>query len=312
MGLQCDVVVVAKLNDVAVGDVLCKRGLELATLKVAPPVPAFSVALLSAGHDDDRIANALHRLSEEDPSRRAHHDPVSRRLVVAAMGDTYLKVTLERLRRRFNVNVTTATPDVQRYETIKSAHECDGRLKKQTGGHGQYAVVNLKVEPISPDAGFEFVDAIVGGTVARQFFGAVRNGVEKAMARGGPAGFPVVGLRVTLDDGIFHSVDSSEAAFDTAGSMGVRTALDDAGTKVLERIMLVTSTFPTAFLDEALYDLKGRRGKVVSTAQDNAATVSVIAFIPEASLHRYGLDFRSITSGRGRATIEVDHLAEVP
>ena len=306
-----DVVVVAKLNDVAVGDVLTTRGLELSTMKSAPPAPALSVALFSATHDDDKIATALHRLSEEDPSLRVRHDPVSRRLVVDAMGDTHLKVTLERLRRRFNVNVTTATPDVQHFETIKCARECEGRLKKQTGGHGQYAVVNLKVEPITPDVPFEFVDAIVGGSVPRPFIGAVRNGIEKAMARGGPAGFPVVGLRVTLIDGKFHSVDSSEASFDTAGSMGLRAALDAAGTVVLERVMSVTTTFPTEYLGEVLNDLKTRRGKVVSTNQENSASVSVCAYIPEDGLHRYGLDFRSLTAGRGRVAIELHHLAEV-
>ena len=307
-----DVVVVAKLNDVAVGDVLAKRGVDLATVTTKAPAPALSVALLSASSDDDKIATALHRLSEEDPSLRVRHDPVSRRLVVDAMGDTHLKVTLERLRRRFNVNVTTATPDVQHYETIRSARDCEGRLKKQTGGHGQFAVVNLKVEPIKPDEPFEFVDAIVGGAVPRQFINAVRNGIEKAMARGGPAGFPVVGLRVTLYDGKFHNVDSSEAAFDTAGSMGVRAALDAAGTVVLERIMEVTTTFPTEYLGEVLNDLKGRRGKVVATIQDNAATVTVTSFIPEDGLHRYGLDFRAITAGRGRVTIQLHHLSEAP
>ena len=308
-----DVVVVAKLSDVAVGDVLAKRGVDLATLPATLPAPALSVALLSASHDDDdKIANALHRLAEEDPSLRVRHDPVSRRLVVDAMGDTHLKVTLERLRRRFNVNVTTATPEVQRYETIRSARECEGRLKKQTGGHGQYAVVNLKVEPIQPDQPFEFVDAIVGGSVPRQFISAVRNGIEKSMARGGPAGFPVVGLRVTLYDGKFHSVDSSEAAFDTAGSLGLRAALDAAGTVVLERVMEVKTTFPTEYLGEVLNDLKGRRGKVVSTNQDNAATVTVTSYIPEDGLHRYGLDFRSITAGRGRVTIQLHHLSEAP
>jgi elongation factor G len=308
-----DVVVVAKLNDVAVGDVLAKRGVDLATLPPPATAPALSVALLSASHDDDdKIATALHRLSEEDPSLHIRHDPVSRRLVVDAMGDTHLKVTLERLRRRFNVNVTTATPDVQRYETIRSARECEGRLKKQTGGHGQFAVVNLKVEPIKPDAPFEFVDAIVGGAVPRQFISAVRNGIEKSMARGGPAGFPVVGIRVTLFDGKFHSVDSSEAAFDTAGSLGLRAALDAAGTVVLERIMEVTTTFPTEYLGEVLNDLKGRRGKVVSTNQDNGDSVTVTSYIPEDGLHRYGLDFRAITAGRGRVTIQLHHLSEAP
>ncbi len=307
-----DVVAVAKLSDVVAGDLLAKKGLDLAPVHTAPATPAMSVALESASHDDDdKIGTALHRLAEEDPSLHIRHDPISRRLVVDVMGDTHLQVTLERLRRRFNVEVATATPEAQLFETIAATRESEGRLKKQTGGHGQFAVVNLRVEPIDPDAPFEFVDAIVGGAVPRQYIGAVRNGVEKAMARGGPKGYPVVGLRVTLLDGKFHSVDSSEAAFDTAGSMGLRAALESAETVVLERVMEVTTTFPTAFLGEVLNDLKPRRGRVVKTDQSGDANVTVVAYVPEAGLHRYGLDLRAITAGRARVTIVRHHLAVV-
>jgi len=256
-----DVVVVAKLNDVAVGDVLARRGADLATLAAPSPAPALSVALLSASHDDDdKIATALHRLSEETRrcacattrSRAASWSTPWATRTSSDVGATAPSLQRERHDR---------DPDVQRYETIRSARECEGRLKKQTGGHGQFAVVNLKVEPIKPDEPFEFIDAIVGGAVPRQFISAVRNGIEKSMARGGPAGFPVVGLRVTLFDGKFHSVDSSEAAFDTAGSLGLRAALEAAGTVVLERIMEVTTTFPTEYLGEVLNDLKSRRAR---------------------------------------------------
>jgi elongation factor G len=294
------------------GDLLTKKGMDLSPVHTTQATPAMSVALESVSRDDDdKIATALHRLSEEDPSLRIRHDPISRRLVVDVMGDTHLQVTLERLRRRFNVEVATATPEAQLFETIASARESEGRLKKQTGGHGQFAVVNLRVEPIDPDAPFEFVDAVVGGAVPRQFIGAVRNGIEKAMARSGPKGHPVVGLRVTLLDGKYHSVDSSEAAFDTAGSMGLRVALESAGTVVLERVMEVTASFPTEFLGEVLNDLKPRRGRVVKTDQADDSNVTVIAFVPEDGLHRYGLDLRAITAGRARVKIARHHLAVV-
>jgi elongation factor G len=307
-----DVVAVAKLSDVVAGDLLTKKGMDLSPVHTTQATPAMSVALESVSRDDDdKIATALHRLSEEDPSLRIRHDPISRRLVVDVMGDTHLQVTLERLRRRFNVEVATATPEAQLFETIASARESEGRLKKQTGGHGQFAVVNLRVEPIDPDAPFEFVDAVVGGAVPRQFIGAVRNGIEKAMARSGPKGHPVVGLRVTLLDGKYHSVDSSEAAFDTAGSMGLRVALESAGTVVLERVMEVTASFPTEFLGEVLNDLKPRRGRVVKTDQADDSNVTVIAFVPEDGLHRYGLDLRAITAGRARVKIARHHLAVV-
>jgi elongation factor G len=307
-----DVVAVGKLNDVVAGDILAKKGLNISPVPAPTATPAMSVALASSSRDDDdKIATALHRLSEEDPSLRIRHDPVSRKLVVDVMGDTHLQVTLERLRRRFNVDVATATPDVQLFETIVAPRECEGRLKKQTGGHGQFAVVNLKVEPIEPDAAFEFVDAVVGGAVPRQFISAVRHGIEKAMNHGGPKGHQVVGLRVTLLDGKFHSVDSSEAAFDTAGSIGLKAALESAGTNVLERVMEVTATFPTQYLGEVLNDLKPRRGRVVRTDQSEAANVTLVAYVPEAGLNRYGLDLRAITAGRAHVSIVQHHLAAV-
>lgn len=312
-GFVGDVVAVAKLNNVVVGDLLTRKGRELVGEPVAVPTPALSVALVGSSHDDDeKIAAALHRLAEEDPSLRVRHDPVSRRLVIDVMGDVHLQVTLERLRRRFNVDVRTAPPSIELFETIAAARDTEGRLKKQTGGHGQYAVVNLKVEPLEPTAPFEFVDAVVGGAVPRQYIGAVRNGVERAMTHGGPGGHPVVGLRITLFDGKYHSVDSSEAAFETAASIGLRTALEQAGTIVLERIMKVTAAVPSEYLGDVLNDLSVRRGRVIGTDQDDDLMVIVTAHVPEAELDRYGLDLRNITAGRGRVEIERHHLAEAP
>ena len=173
------------------------------------------------------------------------------------------------------------------FETIAASRDAEGRLKKQTGGHGQYAVVNIKVEPLEPTAPFEFVDAIVGGAVPRQYIGAVRNGVERAMTHGGPEGHPVVGLRITLVDGKYHSVDSSEAAF-------VRAAV------------------PSEHLGEVLNDFSVRRGRVIGTDQVDDSMVVVTAHVPQAELHRYGLDLRNITAGRGRVTMEPHHLAQAP
>jgi elongation factor G len=308
-----DVIAVPKLNDVVVGDYLAKSTTGLRSVPGHKPIPAVSVALVgSSRDDDDKIATSLHRLAEEDPSLNVHYDPVSRRLVIDVMGDTHLQVTLERLKRRFNLEVLTEVPSVQMYETIRAARDVEGRLKKQTGGHGQFAVVNLKVEPLEPTQPFEFVDAVVGGSVPRQYIGAVRSGVEKAMAHGGPLGHQVVGLRVTLYDGKSHAVDSSEAAFETAASIGLRQALEESGTIVLERIMEVTAEVPTEYLGEVLNDLSGRRGRVIGTDQDVETVVRVVAHVPEGELYRYGLDLRSVTAGRGRASIEEHHLSEAP
>jgi elongation factor G len=307
-----DVIAVPKLNDVVVGDYLAKSTTGLAAPSTPAKVPALSVALISAGQDDEKLAAGLQRLAEEDPSMKVRHDPVSRRLVVDVMGDTHLAVTLERLGRRFSVQVTTEVPSVQMFETIRTTKDVEGRLKKQTGGHGQFAVVNVKFEPTDPTQPFEFVDAVVGGSVPRQYIGAVRAGIEKAMAHGGPQGYEVVGLRATLHDGKHHSVDSSEAAFETAASMALRGALDEAGTMVLERVMEVTAEVPTECLGDVLNDVSGRRGRVIGTDQDDDTLVRVVAHVPEAELLRYGLDLRSITAGRGRAYIKPHHLAEAP
>ena len=307
-----DVIAVAKLNNVIVGDLLSGSGRSLSVPAPPEEAPAMSLVLRSTARDDDKIATALHRLSEEDPSLHLRHDPVSREMLIDVMGDVHLQVTLERLRRRFNVEVTTEVPPVQLFETILGSRDIEGRLKKQTGGHGQYAVVNLRVEPIEPTAPLEFVDAVVGGAVPRQYIAAVRHGIEKAMAHGGPAGRRVVGLRVTLYDGKHHSVDSSEAAFETAASIGLRSALEAAGTRVLERIMAVNATVPSVNLGDVLNDLSGRRGRVIGTDQVDDTFVAIVAHVPEAELHRYGLDLRSMTAGRGRVRIEEHHLAEAP
>ncbi|MFI5052455.1 MAG: elongation factor G [Acidimicrobiales bacterium] len=307
-----DVVAVAKLNNVQVGDVLAKRGRDLAPLPWLQPTPALSVAVIGSGKDDEKISTSLHRLAEEDPSLNVRFDPVSRHLVIDVMGEMHLQVTLERLRRRFNVEVTTASPPVPYFETILKPCDVEGRLKKQTGGHGQFAVVNIKVEPLEATSPFEFVDAVVGGSVPRQYIGAVKNGVEKAMAHGGPTGQPVVGLRVTLYDGKSHSVDSGEAAFETAGSMALRAALEKSGTAVLERIMAVEATVPGEYLGDVLTDLSGRRGKVMGTSHGDDGASTVHAHVPESELTRYGLELRSLTGGRGHVTITAHHLSEAP
>jgi elongation factor G len=307
-----DVVAVAKLTNVQVGDVLERRGRDLAPVPVPAPTPALSVAIIGTGKDDEKISTSLHRLAEEDPSLHVRFDSTSRHLVIDVMGEMHLQVTLERLRRRFNLEVTTAPPPVPYFETIVKGCDVEGRLKKQTGGHGQYAVVNVKVEPLEATSPFEFVDAVVGGSVPRQYIGAVKNGVEKAMAHGGPSGQPVVGLRVTLYDGKHHSVDSSEFAFETAGSMALRNALEKSGTAVLERIMAVEATVPGEYLGDVLTDLSGRRGKVMATNHDESGASIVLAHVPESQLTRYGLELRSLTGGRGRVSITPHHLSEAP
>ncbi|HSN02031.1 MAG TPA: hypothetical protein VLS91_00970, partial [Acidimicrobiales bacterium] len=307
-----DVVAFAKLNNVRVGDVLARPARDLAAVSGARRAHALSAAVVAAASDDEKVSSALHRLVEEDPSLGVRHDPVSRSLVVDAMGEMHLQVVQERLKRRYGVDVGWAAPPVAYFETIKAAADVEGRLKKQTGGHGQFAVVNVKIEPLAPTEPFEFVDAVVGGAVPRQYIGAVKNGIEKAMAHGGPSGQPVIGVRATLYDGKAHSVDSSEAAFETAGSMALRAALEKSGTALLERIMAVEVTVPGDHLGDVLTDLSGRRGRVIGTDQDERGDTVIAAHVPEGELTRYGLELRALTGGRGRFSASAHHFAEAP
>jgi elongation factor G len=305
-------VVVAKLSGAQVGDVLETKGRDLAPLPAPAPTPAMSVAIVPSAKDAEKVMSALHRLAEEDHSLGVRFDAGSRQLVLDVMGEMHLQVTLERLRRRHHLEVTTAPPPVPYFETVLGKSDVEGRLKKQTGGHGQFAVVNVRVEPIDTSLVLEFVDEVVGGAVPRQYIGAVKNGIEKAMAGGGPFGKPVVGVRAILYDGKTHSVDSSEAAFEVAGSMALKAALEKSGTMVLERIMQVEAEVPGENLGDVLTDLSGRRGKVLGTEHGEDGRNRVTAHVPEAELARYGLDLRSMTGGRGRVTIAPHHPGEAP
>ncbi len=307
-----DVVAVAKLASVQVGDVLEKKGRDLAPLDIAAHTPALSVAVVAGEKDDEKLSASLHKLAEEDPSLKVRFDPATRTQVIDVMGEMHLQVTLERLKRRFSLGVTTDRPPVPYFETIVKPCDVEGRLKKQTGGHGQFAVVNVKVEPKDPTEPFEFVDQVVGGAVPRQYIPAVMHGIERAMAHGGPNGQPVVGVRATLYDGKYHSVDSSEAAFETAGSLALKAAIEKSGTTLLERVMLVEVTVPGENLGDVLTDLSGRRGKVMGTDTDESGATKVSAHVPEAELARYGLELRSLSGGRGKVSITPHHLAEAP
>lgn len=307
-----DVVAFAKLNNVRVGDILARPARDLAAISSAGRTHALSAAVVAAASDDEKVSSALHRLVEEDTALRVRHDPVSRSLVVDAMGEMHLQVTQERLKRRYGVDVTWAPPPVAYFETIKAPAEVEGRLKKQTGGHGQFAVVNVTIEPLSPTEAFEFVDAVVGGAVPRQYISAVKNGIEKAMAHGGPSGQPVIGVRATLHDGKSHSVDSSEAAFETAGSLALRAALEKSGTALLERVMAVEVTVPSEYLGDVLTDLASRRGRVIGTDQNERGDTVVAAHVPEGELTRYGLELRALSGGRGRFLAYPHHFAEAP
>ena len=307
-----DVGAVAKLAGSPSGSLLWSRPNGTARPATLPSrAPVFAVTLEPASQsDDEKLSLALGRLVAEDPTLVV--DRAGDQTVLRGLGDTHLAVAVERLARVFGVHVTTGPAPVAYRETIAGSAQVEGKLKKQSGGHGQFAVVQLRLSPLPAGEGFEFVDSVTGGAVPRQYISAVERGARDALAAGGPQGHPVVDVRVELLDGKSHSVDSSEMAFRTAASIGVKAALADAGTVVLEPISSVTVTVPNDLQGAVLTDLSGRRGRVHATESADDGRARVVAHVPEAELARYVLDLRSITAGQAELTVTPDHYATAP
>lgn len=297
-----DVGAVAKLGGSPSGTLLWSRTSGQARPFLPPPrQPVHAASLVPASQsDDERMPTALARLVAEDPTLVV--DRVGEATVLRGLGDTQLDVAVERLARVFGVHVETGPVPVAYRETIARPVQAEGKVKKQSGGHGQFAVVQLRVGPL-PGGGFEFVDSVVGGAVPRQYISAVEKGARDAMAAGGPLGHPVVDLRVEVYDGRSHSVDSSDMAFRVATAAGVKAALADAGTVLLEPVATVTVTVPPDHQGAVLTDLSGRRGRVSATELADDGRARLVATVPEAELGRYVLDLRSLTGGRAELTI---------
>lgn len=308
------VVAAAKLASTPSHSLLADRSGPGASM-VAPKPPerpaVYGLALEpKTQSDDDRLSAALSRLTAEDATLAI--DRSGDRTVIRGLGDTHLAVALERLARVFGVHVSTSPVPVSYRETIRRQVEAEGKVKKQSGGHGQFAVVQLRVAPLEHGAGLEFVDKVVGGAIPRTYLAAVQKGVAEAMAHGGPHGFPVVDLRVEVYDGKAHSVDSSDMAFRTAAAVGVRDALAAAGTTVLEPVSHVQVVTPQATQGDVMSDLSSRRGRITATTSLDDGDVLIEAAVPEAELGRYVLDLRSITGGRARLTMTHDHYEVCP
>ncbi|MBO3101006.1 elongation factor G [Cellulomonas fengjieae] len=305
---------VAKLTGTPSGSLLAQRSGPGASMTARPPrerATVFGLALEPVTQsDDDRLSAALTRLTAEDPTLRVERSGDS--TVLLGLGDTHLAVALERLARVFGVHVSTSPVPVGYRETIRREVTAEGKVKKQSGGHGQFAVVQLRVAPLPPGSGVEFVDAVVGGAIPRTYVQAVHKGVLEAMAAGGPHGYPVVDLRVEVYDGKSHSVDSSDMAFRTAGAAGVREALHAAGTIVLEPVSHVSVTVPIAAQGDVMSDLSARRGHIDATTSLDGGLVQIEASVPEAELARYVLDLRSLTGGRAELSMAPDRFEVCP
>lgn len=308
-----DIAAVAKLTHTRTGDTLAPKGSPVRASGPTIPPAIYGVAVRPCTQsDDDKLGGALHRLQAEDPALLVERNEETRQTVVKGLGDTHVAVSLERLARKFGVNVETEDLRVPYRETVVGTAEAEGKVKKQSGGHGQYAVANLRVAPLERGAGFQFVDKIVGGAIPRQFIPAVHKGVEETMVQGGVHGFPVVDLRVECFDGKYHSVDSSEMAFKTAASQGLKEAMAAAGVVVLEPISLVTVTVPSAYQGDVMGDINARRGRVQGTNALEHGEQEIVAHVPTAEIVRYAIDLRSMTGGRGRFAAVHDHYDVLP
>jgi len=306
------IVAVAKLKETTTGDTLCDEKNKI-QFKCAEPLSAlisFAIKPKSKG-DEDKIFSSLAKLLEEDPSLKLERSSETKEILLSGLGQIHIEAAVEKLKRKFNVEVNMSTPKVPYKETIKKKVRMQGKHKKQTGGHGQYGDCWIQLEPLPRGTGFEFVDAIVGGVIPKTYIPAVEKGIREAMPKGILAGFPCIDFKVTLDDGSFHAVDSSEMAFKIAGSLAFKKAAEKAQPVLLEPIMKVTITAPDEYMGDIMGDLNGRRGRVLG--MDSAGKNQIInAQVPFAEFLTYAPDLRAMTGGRGMFTMETAHYAEVP
>ncbi|BCV25074.1 MAG TPA: elongation factor G [Firmicutes bacterium] len=307
-----DIGAVAKLQETATGDTLCDKDKAVLLPPLEFPRPSYSVAVAAKSKgDEDKLGLGLSRLMEEDPTLTLKKEAETRELILCGMGDVHIDVTVERLKRKFGVEVVTATPAIPYRETLRKPVKVEGKHKKQTGGHGQYGHVWLEMEPLPEGSGFVFEEKIFGGAVPKQYIPAVEKGVREAMREGILAGFPVVDVKVTLVDGSFHPVDSSEMAFKIAASLAFKKGAEQANPVILEPIMNLEVTVPENYMGDVIGDLNAKRGRILGL--EPAGSLQVIkAQVPLSELSKYAIDLRSLTQGRGSFTIAFDHYEEVP
>ncbi len=306
------IVAVAKLKETTTGDTICDEN-NIVRFQTAEPLPtliSFAAEPRSKG-DEDKIFSSLTKLLEEDVALKLDRNSETKEILLSGMGQVHIEATVEKLKRKFNVEVNLSTPKIPYRETIKGKARVQGKHKKQTGGHGQYGDCWVQLEPLSRGNGFEFVNAIVGGAIPRQYIPAVEKGIIESANQGVLAGYPCVDFKATLDDGSFHAVDSSEMAFKIAGSIAFKKAVKEANPVLLEPIMNVAITVPDEFMGDIMGDLNSRRGRVLG--MDNKGKKQIInAQVPMSEFLTYAPDMNSMTGGRGIFTQQFSHYDEVP
>jgi elongation factor G len=307
-----DIVATSRLKDTFTGDTLSDPAHPIRFPSFPPSPSTLSYALHPRTKpDEDKAPSAIARLIEEDPSLELKRDEDTKEFILSGVGQVHLEASVERLKRKFGCDVVLKAPKVPYRETIRSHVKVQGKYKKQSGGRGQYGDAWLDVAPLPRGAGFEFVDAISGGAIPRQFIPAVEKGVKEAMHAGVVAGFPVVDVKVTLYDGSYHSVDSSEMAFKIAASIGFKKAMEDAHPVILEPIVRMEINCPDECLGDCIGDINSRRGKVLG-AEPKAGSQTIRALVPLSEAITYSTDLKGITGDRGMFTMEFSHYEEVP
>lgn len=307
-----DIAAAVGLKDTTTGDTLCAEDAPVILESMEFPEPVIQVAIepkTKAGQD--KMTVALQKLAEEDPTFRAYTDQETGQTIIAGMGELHLEIIVDRLLREFKVEANVGKPQVAYRETIRKKVKAEGRFVRQSGGRGQYGHVWLEVEPLESGKGYEFVNKIVGGVVPKEYIQPVDNGVQEAMASGVVAGYPVVDVRVTLFDGSYHEVDSSEMAFKIAASMAFKEAMKKADPVLLEPIMKVEVTVPEEYMGDVIGDINSRRGRIEGMEARGGAQV-IRGYVPLAEMFGYATDLRSKTQGRGVYTMQMSHYEEVP
>jgi elongation factor G len=307
-----DIAAAVGLKDTFTGDTLTNPDHPVILESITFPEPVIEVKVEpKTKADQDKLAIALQRLAEEDPTFRVKTNPESGETLIAGMGELHLDVLVDRMTREFKVGANIGKPTVAYRSTVRRAAEGNGRFVRQTGGRGQYGHAVIKLEPNEKGAGYEFVDRIVGGIIPREYIKSVDAGIKEALETGPYAGVPMVDVKATLHDGSFHEVDSSEMAFKIAGSMALKDAVDKADPTILEPVMRVEVTMPEEFMGDVIGDLNSRRGHV--EGMDNRSGTQIVrAFVPLASMFGYVTDLRSMTQGRASSSMEFSHYAELP
>ncbi|MDI6854765.1 MAG: elongation factor G [Deltaproteobacteria bacterium] len=303
---------VAKLKETVTGDTLATEGNPILLPPLTPPksMMTFAVEPKSRG-DEDKVYSSLQRLAEEDISLSVNRNAETKEILLSGMGAVHIEATAEKMKRKFGVEVNLKLPKVPYRETIKGATKVQGKYKRQSGGRGQYGDTWLEIEPLPRGEGFQFVDKIVGGVIPKQYIPSVEKGIVEAMQEGVVAGFPVVDVKVTLYDGSFHEVDSSDMAFKIAGSMGFKKGVQQCNPVILEPIMKMTVLVPEEYMGDIIGDLNGRRGRVLGMAA-RGKMQAISANVPMSEVLMYAPDLTSMTGGRGTFDMEFSHYEEVP